>query len=69
MWDESSELTFIATLSPCEVRMRGANSEALYASRLYLELVANNAIAGGVPVESGYRLYAINDKGTHHRLS
>ena len=42
-------LTFITTWIPFSARMRGANSDPLYASRLYLAFVANMAIAGGCP--------------------
>ncbi len=42
-------LTFITTWNPWSARMRGANSDPLYASRLYLAFVANIAIAGGCP--------------------
>ena len=44
------ELTFITTWNPLSAKIRGANSDPLYASRLYLALVANSAIAGGLPV-------------------
>ena len=42
-------LAFITTWNPFSARMRGANSDPLYASRLYLAFVANIAIAGGCP--------------------
>lgn len=39
--------TFMTTFSPCSAKMRGANSEPLNASRLYLAFVANIATPGG----------------------
>lgn len=42
-------ITFITTLSPFSAKIRGANSEPRYASRLYRALVANSAIAGVLP--------------------
>lgn len=41
------ECTFMTTCRPLSAKIRGANSEARYASRLYLLLVANKATAGG----------------------
>ena len=43
------DITFITTLSPFSAKIRGANSEPRYASRLYRALVANSATAGVGP--------------------
>ena len=44
--------TFMATFSPFSAKIRGANSEPRYASRLYRALVANSATAGGPPIKN-----------------
>ena len=41
--------TFMTTSRPASARTRGAYSECLYASRLYLEKLENIASAGGFP--------------------
>ena len=43
------DITFITTLSPFSAKIRGANSDPRYASRLYRALVANSATAGVGP--------------------
>ena len=40
----------MATFKPLSLKIRGANSDPRYASRLYLALVANNAMPGVAPV-------------------
>lgn len=46
---EEVGITFITTLSPFSAKIRGANSEPRYASRLYRALVAKSATAGVGP--------------------
>lgn len=46
----TGKLTFMTTFKPLFAKIAGANSEPLYASRLYRALVANSATAGGFPM-------------------